>query len=351
MSTGGIIGGVLGGVAGFIFGGPLGALYGAGMGMAVGTFIDPMVPDIPAIGVPSTDKQVMTSTIGIPIPDVVGTSKIVGQLLCYGNERAVLDAVANKHKYYMSWVIGICSGPIHTLYSIYKEEELAWEGELTIADTTNGQVTIPIDGMGTCEFYFGTSDHVQNSDIGALLAHEDLNTPYKNLCYVFFNDCYIGGLNRAPTMKFMFSKFPTTSLGSGGIIQTYDYNPIHAMWYMLHNLIGIPEEWLNSTKFSSVSSVLAAETRGVSVLLDKQQEAKVYLESLNNHTDTILIYGSDGKLFPKVIRKNYEESTLPLVDENVMLESPTFNRRSWNDVVNEVQVQYTKIVDVVSEEE
>ena len=38
-----------------------------------------------------------------------------------------------------------------------------------------------------------------------------LNTPYRNMCYAYFDDCLLGGFNRCPTIKFILRKSPACS--------------------------------------------------------------------------------------------------------------------------------------------
>lgn len=358
MSLGGLIGGVVGGIIGFFVGGPTGALYGASIGFTLGLIIDPITPDVPVAGTPlPVGSEVMLSIIGDPLPDLVGTGQITGHLLCFGNERAEAimteveggkgggspDPYVSGYKYYMSWAVGIVAGPIDILYTIYRNEDIVWMGELELP-VSGGQETIVIEGMGSAIFYFGTADQVANSDVGELIGDETLNSPYRNFCWCFFDDCYIGEFNRCPTMKFVLGKHPVIAFSGDNVIQTYDYNPIHAIWYIFHDLAGLPEAWLHTADFLSAATVLATETRGVCCLFMQQQNALNYLESINNHIDGIIRYGSDGKFHPKLIREDYVVDDLPLIDEDKMLEDPTLNRKSWIDTVNEMKVQYTELI-------
>lgn len=388
MSTGGFIGGIVGGIIGFVIGGPTGMLYGAALGFGLGMMVDPMTPDVPSAGAPlPMAAEVMDTTIGTPLPDLLGTAKITGHLLCFGKERTITlteeqeggkgggsdpDPYVTGYEYYMSWAVGIAVGPIDTLYAIYKGDDVVWEGELDIPvdPDLHGQETIvltgetpqssiptfdlpfgdPVElpsaapGMGTAIFYFGTNNQIVNSDVGDIIGDDTLNSPYRNFCWCFFDDCYIGKFNRCPTMKFIVKKSPEIALLGDNVIQTYDYNPIHATWYILHNLAELPEEWLHTDDFATAASTIAGETRGICCLLAGQQSALDYLESITNHIDGIIRYGSDGKFHPKLIRNDYVVDDLPLIDENVMLDDPTLKRKSWIDTVNEVKVQYTELL-------
>lgn len=362
MSLGSIIGGVVGGVIGWIYGGPYGAYFGFSLGFSLGMYVDPMTPDIPSTGGPDQGLLVMSGEVGTPIIDLAGTAKVAGHLLCYGGERADpvytevsggkggggSDSQVTGYKYYMSWAVGIIAGQADTLYTVYKNDDVVWAGELD-CPASGGEETIVLTDMGSATFYFGTDDHILNSKVGALLDDPALNVPYRNLCWCFFDDCFIGSYNRAPTMRFVLKKIPEYAFSDKHEIQSYDCNPAHVMWYILHDLTGLPESWLHSTDFATIASTLWGESRGLSVLFSSQQSALNYLESVSAHVDGILRYGIDGKFHPKLIRDDYEVGDLSTINEDVMLEEPTFNRKSWIDTLNEMKVQYSEIIDVERE--
>lgn len=369
MSLGSIVGGVVGGAIGFFVGGPIGAFYGASLGFGVGMMIDPITPDIPSTGDPNPESQMMSGEVGTPIKDLCGTAKIPGHLLCFGNERNT--AVTQKtggggkggggdsqtqvigYKYYMSWAVGICAcpdTPVDVLYAIYKNDdaEPVWHNESGLElPVSGGQETIVIDGVGSMVFSFGTDDQAAIPAVGDIISDSTLNTPYRKLCWAFFDDCYIGEYNRTPTYKFIIKKTPSiAAIPTGAEIQGFDCNPAHAIYYIFNVLAGLPISWLNTDDFASVADTLALESRGVCLLLDSQQSALSYLESINNHVDNIIRYGSDGQFHPKLIRNDYDSVSLPLIDESVMLDDPDFNRGSWIDTVNEVKVQYNELINV-----
>ncbi|MBW2598548.1 MAG: hypothetical protein JRC60_00245 [Deltaproteobacteria bacterium] len=364
MSIGSIIGGVVGGVIGFVVscGNPMGAAIGAGIGFGLGMVIDPITPDVTnSAGIPNPEKTVMQSTTGSPIPDLAGAAKITGHLLCFGKEKNVAqysdppgggkgggsdpEPQLTGYKYYMSWALGICMGPVDVLCAIFKNDEIVWEGALS-CPASGGEETIAIPGVGACVFYFGTNDHSQNSKVGEIIGDSTLNAPLRNMCWCFMDDCYIGEYNRTPTFSFVVKKQPENAFSSRCEIQQYDCNPAHVLWYILHNLIGLPEEWLHADDFSALAGALADEGRGISVLFDRQQSALTYMQMIFSHIDGIIRYGSDGKFHPKLIRGDYNVDDLPLLDETAMLDDPTFTRKSWIDTINEMKVQYTEIVGV-----
>lgn len=353
MSTGQWIGAILGAIVGFIVSGfnPVGLVYGAIIGYAIGGYIDPVKPDVKQPGAPTPQGlQVMTNVIGNPIFDVLGTAKITGQLLFFGKEfnRAIwyrpskgVRAISG-YKYYASWGLGICIGPVDELCTVFRDQDPIWEGSL-IRPASGGEATIQISGMGTMVFYFGTDDQNLNTNAGTLLPDSTLNTGQRHLCWAFFDACFINEYNRMPSMSFVVRKNLPLFSQPTSRIALCDTNPAHAIWHILINKAGLPEAWVHSADFLTVATTLYNEERGISILFDTHQPAISYIEAINDHVDNILRYGSDGKFHPKLIRNDYTAANLPLVNESILLEEPSFSRRSWIDTINEVKIQYSEI--------
>lgn len=468
MSLGTVLGGAVGGIIGFFVSGmnPMGAIYGASIGAGIGYAIDPLTPDAPVPGNPDDGTEIMQSTIGDPIKDVLGTAKINGHLLTFGGERVVenyeeqssgkggggADDTLTGYSYYMSWAVGICLGPIDTLYAVYRNDEVVWSGELN-CPVSGGKETIvlsegyddpeiiddcvpseayieytdpcaglvgldeyecqeqyawyytedqdPCDGLvgldlaecedfwawwyaqttpwegligmdkedkklqypwvvehaavtcepaetsgliGSMDFYFGTADQALNTNLGLLLDDPTLNTPYRNLCWAFMDDNYIGDYNRAPTITFVIRKSPVLSFSTDQAIQTYEYNPAHAIWYILNTLSGLPVSWLNDAAFLVVADTLKTESRGICIAFKEQQSALTYLTEILAHIDGILRYDTDGTFYPLLIRDDYDVDTIPTINEDNLLEEPSITRNSWINTLNEVKVQYTELL-------
>lgn len=263
------LGGVAGGIIGFVVSGfnPAGAWIGFGIGLGVATLIDPIVPDIPSPGEPMGELEIMTNQEGIPLPDVLGTTKMTGNLLYYGNNwRQTLteevdsgggsggggsQTVTTGYRYFLSWAMGFCLGPVDTLYTVWLDNDIVWEGELGISSATKGEVTIALwkgdrdalegyesgggaflggllDAMwdqaayaagyiGLMTFYFGTSDQEVNDQLTDLmleeggLEDETWAIPYRRQCYAYMHDCVIGSYNRCPSIKIIVRKAPECS--------------------------------------------------------------------------------------------------------------------------------------------
>jgi hypothetical protein len=360
MSLGGGIGAIAGGVLGFFVGGPYGAYLGAQLGFAVGMMIDPQTPDVRTPGTPKQDPQITPNKMGDPVPDALGTVKITGHLLPYGKERARAieqsppggkgggggGSMVTGHVYFMSWGIGICMGPVDTLYTILRDEKILWEGVLNRPES-GGVEILEIKKFGEIYFYFGTEDQAPNDTMGEIIGDATLNTPYRGFCWAFFYDCKLGQINRMPVMTFVVKKCPDISaFPEVRQIDTYDYNPAHVIWYVLSRMVGLSESWLNAANFEAVGYTLYDEGRGISVLFDQYQEALSYLESVNAHIEGLIRFNTDGTFHMKLIREDYDVADLETLSESSLVDEPQFSRRAWIDTINEIKIQYSKISEV-----
>ena len=365
MSLGSAIGAAVGGIVGFLIPGlgVLGAVYGAAIGFGVGLILDPIRPDVAPPGKPQVGQlQMTTADEGLPVADVLGTTKLVGNILWYANNRTV-EILAPEpetgkggsgissssgpqvegYNYYLTWAVGICSGPIDTLYTVYKGEECVWEGELN-RPASGGEETVSVIGVGSMTFFFGTNDQVAPSGITNLLEDPTLYTNYRGLCYAFFNDGFIGQYNRLPVFKFVVKKSPPFDFNADKEIETYFYNPAHAIYYILTQMIGLGTQYVNVSSFWTAANKLFLEDRGVTVLTDRQAEGLSFLESLLNHIDGVLRWGIDGRLHLKLMRADEDINEMLVVTEDIMLDDLTLDRKSWLDTQNEIKVQYPLLV-------
>ena len=331
MSFSNFLSGLAGAFYGFLQGGPPGAAVGFIIGFGMSVAADALAPDMPSPGQPQTSKLNFPSADeGINIPDVLGTTKLSGNFFQYfGNRKVEVkeetggkggggEEVVTGYKYFLSFAMGICLGPVDYLYAVYVGDDLLWSGAL---ERPAGGLEIvplgddiPVKGVlgaaiqavamdavtsstnpGNMYFYFGTDNQPTNSKMAGNIPN---TPPYRGLCFAFFDDNYIGGYNRVPSIRFIVGKFPQLAFNENETIDDYDYNPSHAIWYiMTHDLMAnLPEEFMDEITFSGVADVLLTEERGVSILFDRQQTSLAYIETILNHVGGIMQYGCDSNL-------------------------------------------------------
>lgn len=368
MTTGQIVGVVVGAVIGYFTGGAgwylAGSiLLGASAGYAAGSALDPVAPDVPGAGQSATGElDVTLADEGVVIADALGTVKGTGNIFWYGGHRVVeikekvsggkgggSKKVVTGYKYYLSWAMGLCIGPVDELISIFQNNDPVWQGNELRTDSVNGVTTITIDEVGTLYFYFGTNDQLANSEMGTLIFSElgqTFNTPYKNLCWVYFKDCSLGSYNRVPTYKFVFRKSPTFSFNEVNRIGYYDYNAVHAIYYLLTSCNEIDSSMIDEDSFSSAADVLGLEGRGISIYFGEERKTITYIESLVTHINAILQFEADGKFHITLIRDDIDVADMPSFDESDFVEPIAIRRNTWAETNNDVKVQYAKRIDV-----
>jgi hypothetical protein len=387
MSTGSGIGGLFGAVAGIaavalapITGGASFAMYMTGasigftIGSAIGSFIDPVntdTPDSPALGKPDVQQTSFTTCAeGLLIPDVYGMSRLTGNIFGYWNSRneplvqtstSASPAASGKgggkggggsqtsqqitgYKYYLTWAMGLCEGPVDGVYAIYKDnDKCVWGGTGVAALRTGmnayGYTELIIPDFGTLRFYWGTANQSQDTIMQNYMG--TANTPaYRNFCYVVFDDCYLGEYNRAPIMHFVVRKAPDCGTFGTPELLNWDCNSATVIYDILVNKLQIPSTYLDSS-FVVAANTLYAEKFGISMLVDQYQSAATYMETVLNHIDGIITFTSEGKFALNLVRADKALADIPLIKEEYLLETPTFTRKSWLDTMNELKIQYT----------
>ncbi len=291
-----------------------------------------------------------TNNEGDPIPEVLGTVKLsgnyiwTGQLECHeqssSSGKGGSSSTTTGYKYYMEFAIGLCMGPVDKLLAIYEGADLVWGGTLSCPDS--GVSNVSIEGIGSVTFYFGTQTQAANSRIATGLDDTTLNTPYPGLCYAVFNKTYIGESAQVPTYYFVVQRAPDQSFGGTALLSSFDYNPAHAVWHILTEMVGLPSSWLDSASFLSVAETLETESRGISIEFGSQETALDYIENILSHIVGMLRFGSDGKFHLSLARNDYDEDTVPVITEAECLEPPTIKRPAWSDTVNEVKVTFNE---------
>lgn len=352
MSLGGILGAIVGGVIGFYTGGPVGALKGIMIGYTIGAGVDmlvnPYVPDRPSPGQPDTSSLSINSIEeGGSIIDALGTTKISrANFIWMGRNRSEAleetveyevpsgcgskkksETYTTGYRYYLTWALGICVGPIDEVVAILKDDDqLIWAGSITSTSTIN------IKDVGSADFYFGEDSQPINTNIASY--------NYKGLAYVYFDDCFIGEYNRGFIAKFIIRKTPSFSFNSHNRIGAYDYNPAHALWYILTEMVGLEEDYLDDASFSAVADTLYNEGIGIGISFTDQVTAETYIESILGHISGMLVYGNNSRLHLKLMRKDVLIENLPVVTENMLLEEPEINRTGWGETINELKIQF-----------
>lgn len=123
-----------------------------------------------------------------------------------------------------------------------------------------------------------------------------------------------------------------------------DMNPIHAIRECLTNTVygmGYLDTDIDSTSFTACADTLYAEGMGISVKWSKSSTIEDFLKEILRHIDgALFVDRKTGKFKIKLIRKDYELSSLLVFDKTNISSVENWKRTSFNDLHNTVQVTY-----------
>lgn len=194
-STGQIIGTIVGAVIAYFLPGSY-VVVGAAIGGAVGGAIDP--PKGPKIAGPRlSDLGQQTATYGAVIPRIYGAAAVAGNVFWIENnalkEVASTEEQGGKgggggaevtsYKYYATFALGLCEGPIEGIRRIWVSGRLIYDAGATDFDTVYATAQI----ASGITLYKGTETQTANERMQATLGAA--NTPaYRGLAYLVFED-------------------------------------------------------------------------------------------------------------------------------------------------------------------
>jgi len=313
------------------------------------TAMEALIPKQEFPGAPVEDLVIPTSEYGTPVPEILGITKVSGNIIWYDNARSK-GRKEKGYQYFLTWAMKICTGPVDELYAIFDGQDKLWSGSIT-PPSSGGMVTLSLlelkerDSKGLVHFYFGTEDQQPNSVIGQYLDDSGLNTPNRRFCWVLFEDCYLGRSNRLKGYKFLVRRTPDLpELTGTGAVRVFNYNPAYAVWYILTQLLEIPPSLLNTASFNSVASTLSSEELGISILIYQKGAAYSYIANILKHIDGVLYYNSDGELCIKLRRKDQDFSNLPVVNTDSILKQVVMQKNSWLTTINKIDYSYKRLI-------
>lgn len=306
-----------------------------------------------------------------PVQVLYGTRKLGGSnVLWYGDlktkaiRQKVKTGFSSKkvtvgYKYYMGVQLGICHGPDVTLKQVWFDDNVAWEGvikngsfeinkpELFGGEEKNGGVG------GTVSFYNGDLAQAANAYLQRVVGI-DIVSPLRSLCHAVLEGFYIGNSETPAKVSFVCSRFPKSPTGNTALeVVGDDANPAYVIYEFLTDQrfgASISKSLVDVTTFESVAQALFGEGYGVSGVVDSSKTASAIVDDLlkiingNLATDA-----ATGRLKLKIVREDYDISTLPVVDASNIKSLSNFNRGSLDTAVNEVKVKYLSIADGFTE--
>jgi hypothetical protein len=345
------------------------------------------------------DFQFPTATEGRVVPLVWGRVRLRGpNVVWYGDlEQYALTKFFKTglwsgkratigFRYYLGMQLALCRGPGCVLKRVWVGDTEVFNGTVS----TDGD-TFDIDkpdlfggndygngGIQTrCDFYTGSTTQPVNSYLNSP-ARQQITTAitpsaprYTGTCYIVarwlptdtdtgtHEGAYLGNSTTIKPWSFEIERYPALFAGQSSgqnKIGSTDANPMNVVYEILTNTewgFGYPATDIDvgaASSFKAAADTLITEANGFSMSLDRPLKAKELLQELQRQIDGVVFLDQrTGKWKVKLARADYSIGSVPqLTDDNVK-EVRDFSRGSWDDTLNQVQVQYTKREDEYKE--
>lgn len=196
--------------------------------------------------------------------------------------------------------------------------------------------------QGDVDFYPGTFTQGVNSYLQSQIGANEVPA-YRGTCHVVFKNFYIGESPSLRAIEFEVES-TTNSLTISNPMIAEDMNCAEAIYEILTNRwrgLGIPTSKIDLASFQAAATTLSNESNGCSVIVSSSNDAKKVIVEILRQVDGVLRENSQGRIQILLIRADYVASTLPIYDEDDILEVSSFTKTLWEDVVSEVKVSFS----------
>ena len=254
------------------------------------------------------------------------------------------------YKYYLGMHIAICYGPVDAILRIEAGEKLVWEGSIT----GNSGLFINKPELfggekkeggiqGFLDIEFGESDQGQN---GYLVGQLGSDIPsFRGIMGLVLNKMYLTSITQyIKPWAVKVRRIPNKDWQSGYSNISGSANPIHIIREVLTNStygLGYPTTRIDNTSFSNAAQQLYNESFGLSLYLSGQTSIEDFVTTVLEHISGVMYADSiTGNFKIKLIRDDYDEGSLVILDESNISELNSFERPQYAEMVNEIIVVY-----------
>jgi len=171
---------------------------------------------------------------------------------------------------------------------------------------------------------------------------------YVGTAYVIPTDqpFYVGNSTRIEPWSFQVRRIPNDLglLVGTATINGKDANPMSVLYEVLTNKewgLGRSAAEIDTTNFTDNATTLATEGNGFSMLLDREIQIADFINEIERQIDGVLYVDQLTGLWKvNLARGGYDIDTVPQITDSNCISVSTFNRGSWEDTTNIVQVEF-----------
>lgn len=268
-------------------------------------------------------------------------------------------SVTVGYKYGIGFHMAVCYGPVDAVQEITVDDRVAWSGN----ETTGPGVFIYQPDLfggeeregglnGDAWLMFGEDTQTPNtylqSQLGATIPAfrgifsivwkgiVSANNPYLKPWAIKVKRILKGWYGGTPWYS---AKAEITNAAGN------DMNPVHITYQALTDPewgMGYPVTALDDTNLRAVADTLYSEGFGLSLIWNQQGQIQSFIKTVMDHIGGILrVDPSTGKFVIKLLRADYDASSLPEYGPSQIAEMVSYQRAAWGETVNEVTLVYT----------
>ena len=324
------------------------------------------------------DFNVPTATEGRAVPLIWGRVRMAGpNVVWYGDliaepitERIKTglfskETVTTGFRYFIGLQMALCRGPVDVLINIRNDDSFCWGEDAPSADAN----LVPTDvgavyQIDEPEFYGGEESGGGGGLVGGgrifpgtetqaistyLSPFQQPQPAYRGTCYVTWERGEIGLAPQLRAFAFEIERIPDgldlATLQPGDEEIDLGANPMNVVFEALTNT-----EWglarggsdVDLVNFRAQAATLATEGNGFAWVWDRTQDVLELIKLIEQQVDGILTLDAVTGLFSfTLVRFDYVPGTLPLLDETNIKSVTRYQRPTWAETQNQVQVEFT----------
>ncbi len=264
-------------------------------------------------------------------------------------------SVTVGYRYYAEMHLALCHGPVDSLNRIVVGERTAWSGSLT----SGGRIAIDQPNLfggdereggivGAVDLVMGNASDGQND---YLISKLGANVPaFRGVVSLVLRQPQLSAMN--PYIKPWSAELTRIIRRSDGSPQWYsdkaaiagDMNPAHIIYECLTDRTwgrGYSSAEIDDASFRAAADTLYAESFGLSILWDQQQDIEAFIERILQHIDgSIYVSPRTGLFTLKLTRDDYDPASLLELNQTNVIRLESFERTLPEELINQVTLSY-----------
>ena len=199
--------------------------------------------------------------------------------------------------------------------------------------------------VGPVVFYHGTATQPSDPYLSTQLPGANPAPAYAGYCHAVFQQVYVGTGNTINPIAIVVRRCPDPlALGAGNANINGDANPAWMIWDLMTSTaygLGIPPSRFDPVSFTAASVTLLSEGLGMSMQIDNPATADATVTEILRHISGCLFTDPATGLWTlKLIRADYDPTTLVELGDADLLSPPEFSRLTWDETLNEIKIKY-----------